>query len=226
MCGRYNLRATPQEIQEFFDLFRTPDWTPRYNIAPTQRVLALRFDESATPREPVLLRWGLIPAWAKDEKIGASLINARVETVAEKPSFRTPFRRRRCLIPATGFFEWQAATAGPKQPFHIHRTNHALFAFAGVWERWGKGEQAVESCTILTTAASAELRPLHDRMPVILRPEDYDPWLAPSGYTVEELLALVRRSSLADLTADPVSTLVNNPRHESPDCVQVLPAGP
>ena len=161
MCGRYNLTLSPNELQEFFDLFREPPWSPRYNIAPTQSVLAIRFDEEATPREPVLLRWGLIPSWAKDETIGSKLINARGETVAEKPSFRAAFKRRRCLIPATGFYEWQKQPGSTKQPYHITTADGRPFAFAGLWERWTKGPSPVETCTIITTAANDDLQAIH-----------------------------------------------------------------
>ena len=143
-------------------------------------MLSFRFDEDATPREPVLLRWGLIPSWAKDEKIGYKLINARGETVAEKPSFRAAFKRRRCLIPATGFFEWQKTTDRTKQPYHITLADGRPFAFAGLWERWEQGGPPVETCSIITTSATEELQPIHDRMPVILPTEAYDEWLAPS----------------------------------------------
>jgi len=135
MCGRFTLRTPPKEVAENFGLFREPQILPRYNIAPTQNVLAIRFDENATPREPVLLRWGLVPSWADDVKIGNRMINARADGVATKPSFRAAFKRRRCLIVADGFYEWKNLDAKQKQPYHITMQDGRPFAFAGLWER-------------------------------------------------------------------------------------------
>jgi putative SOS response-associated peptidase YedK len=221
MCGRYNLRATPDQIREAFQLFREPDWpVPRYNIAPTQTVLGIRFDENATPREPVLLKWGLIPSWAKDTKIGNSLINARADTVATKPSFRSAFRRRRCLLPASGFYEWQKRDDG-KQPYQIGLKSGQPFAMAGLWEHWEGPDGPVESSSIITTDANELMEPLHNRMPVILRPDDYDAWLDPASdpKTLQELLQPYPDD---DLTAFPVSRAVNNPRNDRPECVEQL----
>jgi putative SOS response-associated peptidase YedK len=218
MCGRYNLRASDRELEEFFRVVWPPqvEWTPRYNIAPTQTVLAVRLKgDHNSKRELAPFRWGLIPSWSKDEKIGNRLINARADTVAEKPSFRAAYKRRRCLIPATGFYEWKKAE---KQPFHIHRKDDGLFCFAGLWERWEKGDQPIDSCTILTTDANNLLQPIHDRMPVIMPRELADLWLDPD---VEPgaLAKLLQPYPGEDLQADPVSALVNNPRNESPECV-------
>ncbi len=221
MCGRYNLTLSPNELQEFFDLFRAPPWSPRYNIAPTQSVLTIRFDEEATPREPGLLRWGLIPSWAKDEKIGNRLINARGETVAEKPSFRSAFKRRRCLIPATGFYEWQQQPGSTKQPYHITMADGRPFAFAGLWEHWAKGPSPIETCTIITTAANDDLQPIHERMPVILPKDRYDQWLDPTGNS-EQLTELLRPFHAAPLKAIPIGTLVNNVRNDVPECLSPL----
>jgi len=219
MCGRYTLRATPKELAEIFSLFREPEWPhPRYNIAPTQTVLAIRFDENATPREPVSLKWGLIPSWAKDAKIGNSLINARADTVATKPSFRSAFKRRRCLIPASGFYEWQKRDDG-KQPFQIGLKSGQPFAFAGLWERWHKEGAPVESCTIITTDANDLMEPLHNRMPVILQPDAYDVWLDPASDPAS-LQGLLRPYADDDLVAYPVSRAVNNPRNDRAECVE------
>lgn len=219
MCGRFTLRTPPGDLAEVFALFREPDWLqPRYNIAPTQQVLAIRFDEHATPREPVMLRWGLIPSWAKDAKIGNSLINARADTVAAKPSFRAAFKRRRCLIVADGFYEWKKLDDG-KQPYQIGLRNGKPFAFAGLWERWEKGAEPIESCAIITTEANDLMSPLHDRMPVILRPDDYDAWLDPSG-DAKALQGLLRPYPDDDLVAYPVSRAVNNPRNDRAECVE------
>lgn len=219
MCGRYNLRTTPAQMQEFFDLFREPegDWSPRYNIAPTQSVAAVR--QSPDGRDVVWLHWGLIPFWTKDASSARPLINAKAETVAEKPSFRAAFKRRRCLIPATGFYEWKKTGGRTKQPYHIHRPDDGLFAFAGLWERWDKSGEPIESCTILTTDANELMADIHDRMPVILHPDDYATWLDPDIEDADELQGLLVPAPADDLTADPISTYVNNPRHESSECL-------
>jgi putative SOS response-associated peptidase YedK len=223
MCGRYTLRTPPAQLAEFFGLFREPDVVPRYNIAPTQQVLAIRFDEHATPREPVLLRWGLIPSWADDAKIGNRMINARSDTVATKPAFRAAFTRRRCLIAADGYYEWRQQPDG-KQPYLIGRQDNRPFAFAGLWEVWTRGEQPLESCTIITTDANEAVGTIHDRMPVILPPEDYDRWLDPSSEPKEltELLVPYQRD---DLAARAVSRTVNSPRHDTPECIEPLVTG-
>lgn len=177
MCGRFTLKATPVELQRFFHLIRTPEWEPQTNIHPTQPVLGIVASEAG--REGRLFRWGLIPAWSKDIKIGARMINARAETVAEKPAFRTPFKRRRCLIPADGFYEWESVPGQKKkQPWYIGVEGHPLLAFAGLWEHWtGADGSEIESCTILTTDANAAVARIHDRMPVILPDDTYDLWL-------------------------------------------------
>ncbi len=173
MCGRFTLKAPAEKLRETFLLFDIPDITPRYNIAPTQQILAVRQEESGNPRA-TFLRWGLLPSWAKDKKIGASLINARADSVATKPSFRTAFKRRRCLILADGFYEWpKGPKKSPKQAFHIKLRDETPFAFAGIWEHWSGEEPGIESCTIITTNANAVLESFHDRMPVILEPSDY-----------------------------------------------------
>lgn len=223
MCGRYTLRTPPAELAEFFGLFREPDVRPRFNIAPTQQVLAVRFDEAATPREPILLRWGLVPFWADDLKIGNRMINARSDTVAAKPAFRAAFKRRRCLVPADGFFEWKQQDGG-KQPYHIRLRSGEPFAFAGLWEHWDKGKAPVESCTIITTDANDFMSSIHDRMPVILTPDAYDAWLDPHNQDAEALTGLLRPYADDDLTAVPVSTIVNNPRNDVPGCVEPVAA--
>lgn len=219
MCGRFNLRATPAELQNFFDLFREPAVTPRYNIAPTQSTLVCRLDGDGE-RELVPLRWGLIPSWSKDMKIGASLINARAETVSEKPSFRTPFKKRRCLVPANGFFEW-LREGKQKQPYHIHQADDSLFAMAGIWERWTHEEHPLESFSILTTSANQLMRTVHDRMPVIITPDLFSEWLAPDA-DPEFLSSVIQPYEWSQFDAVPVSTIVNNARNETPECVQPL----
>jgi putative SOS response-associated peptidase YedK len=167
MCGRFALFASGEEVAQRFQLSETPLFDPRYNIAPTQTVPAVRAGDGG--RYLSLLRWGLIPSWSSDPKIAYKLTNARSETAASKPSFRSAFKQRRCLIPASAFYEWQKVSAKIKQPYCIRPRDGGLFAFAGLWERWNDpAGETVESCTILTTEANELMRPLHDRMPVIL----------------------------------------------------------
>jgi putative SOS response-associated peptidase YedK len=177
MCGRYTLRVSPAELAEIFETLRTIEWSPRYNIAPTQTVVAVRQGEQG--RELARVRWGLIPSWAKDAKIGNNLINARADGVATKPSFRHAFKKKRCLIPVDGFYEWQVVPGQKtKQPFHIGLQDAPVFAFAGLWESWTDPEgKPVESSSIITTDANEAMAAVHNRMPVILDPKDYDEWL-------------------------------------------------
>jgi putative SOS response-associated peptidase YedK len=222
MCGRITLRASGQAIADLFDLAEAPAMEPRYNIAPTQPVLAVREVASGTGRELVTLRWGLIPHWADDPKIGNRLINARAESVATKPAFQDAFRKRRCLIPADGFFEWQKQ-AGRKQPFYIRLKDGRPFAFAGLWDRWlsPDGEE-VETCTVLTTEANEVVRPLHERMPVIVKPDDFARWLDTQSQVPERVQPLLRSYPAGEMTAYPVSPVVNNPRNDSPKCVEAI----
>lgn len=228
MCGRFTLHSNLNLILQQFALDDAPDLTPRYNVAPTQDVPIVR--ATAEGRELAMVRWGLIPSWAKDEKIGNRLLNARSETAAEKPSFRAAFRRRRCLVVADGFYEWKkvgAAKGAPKQPYYIRMQDHRPFGFAGLWETWRgpKGAELPEpkqSCTILTTSPNALMEPLHDRMPVILPPGDYEMWLDPSFEGLEALQALQQPYDPDAMIAEPVSTLVNSPRNESPECIAAI----
>lgn len=195
---------------------------PRYNIAPSQGILAVRAapDGGDGAREAAVLRWGLVPSWAKDPDIGNRMINARAETVAEKPSFRAAFRRRRCLVPATGFYEWRAAS-GPKQPYTIGMADGGPFAMAGLWEHWTEPDgAAVETCAILTTEANELLRPIHARMPVIVAPSDFDLWLDPALAMPELLAPLLRPFDAAAMAAHPVSRHVNNVRNDDPACLE------
>jgi putative SOS response-associated peptidase YedK len=221
MCGRYSI-TTPVEAMRGLFGFAGPglNLQPRYNAAPTQELPVVRRVADGEARELVLLRWGLVPSWAKDIKIASRLINARAETVAEKPSFRSAFRRRRCLVPADGFYEWKkAAAGGQKQPFRIRLPDGGPFAFAGLWERWQpEGGEAVESFTIVTTEAAPAIHDIHARMPVILPTADYRSWLDPAA-TSDDLGALLRPYE-APLEADPVSTAVNNVRNDTPDCLE------
>jgi len=219
MCGRYTLRASPAQIAEVFALFREPEVAPRYNIAPGQTVAAVMFDVDRSPREVVSLKWGLVPSWAKDPKIGYRTINARADTVASKPSFRAAYKRRRCLIPADGFYEWKKLDEKRKQPFLITGCDDRPFAFAGLYEHWDAPDGgSLDTCTIITTEANEPMSQLHNRMPVILAEEDFGTWLDPAQDPAD-VLALLRSAPDDLLKFTPVSTLVNNPRNECPECV-------
>lgn len=219
MCGRFSQTQSPEAIARAFQLEVTPDWQPGYNLAPTQPIPAI-LNQGKGSRQFYPLRWGLIPSWAKDTTIGHRLINARAETVAEKPAFRAAFRQRRCLVVADGFYEWQGQN-GKKQPFYIRRADHGLFAFAGLWERWqGPDGQTIDSCTLLTTTPNEVMEPIHDRMPVILQPGTYDRWLDPTLQKPEALLPLLIPDAEADLIAYPVSARVNSPKNNDPTCIQ------
>lgn len=216
MCGRFTQTATPETVAKQFRVEGPmPLFKPNYNIAPTQRVVAVRLNSETGKRECVLLRWGLIPSWAKDTKIGNQCINAKAETVAEKPSFRAAFRKRRCLVIADGFYEWQRA-GERKQPMWISRKDRLPFAFAGLWEHWKPAEgESLETCTIITTEPNDIMAPIHNRMPVLLNPASFDQWLDLEA-PVEPLKAFLRPCPGAELQAWPVSPLVNNPRNNAP----------
>ena len=221
MCGRFTLSQSAEAIASVFQLNQVPTIEPRYNIAPTQPVATV-LQTSAHERQFQLLRWGLIPTWAKDATMGSRLINARAETVAEKPSFRSAFRHRRCLVIADGFYEWRRQD-GKKQPFYFRMQNQQPFAFAGLWEHWQdpKGE-AIDSCTILTTEANELLQQIHERMPVILNPKDYELWLDPTVQKLEQLQQLLQPYSSTAMTSYPVSTKVNKPTNDTPELINSL----
>jgi putative SOS response-associated peptidase YedK len=230
MCGRFTLRTPAHLVEEALGLFDgLPSELPsRYNIAPTQTILAIRQTDPAAKPAYASMRWGLVPSWADDVKVGHRLINARSDGVADKPAFRAAFKRRRCLIVADGFYEWHTpakAEGTPKskvvkQPYHIHRRDGRPFAFAGLWEQWFKGEVPLESCTIITTDANDVMRPLHDRMPVILDHRDYGSWMNPETQDPALLTEMLRPCPDEWLVAEAVSTAVNNPRVEGPECLQ------
>ena len=225
MCGRFTLGATAATLAAQFDLANVPTWTPRYNIAPTQEVLVVLQPSPQANREARLHRWGLIPPWAKDPSIGNRMINARAETVATKPAFRRAFKERRCLLLADGLYEWQRQERR-KQPFYIRLRDGRPFAFAGLWEHWeGSEGMAIQSCTILTTTSNEVVGRIHDRMPVILSPTDYDRWLDPSIQEPAVLQTLLRPYPADEMTAYPVSTLVNSPANDNPGCIEPLPRG-
>lgn len=226
MCGRFTNLLTWREIVSLYRITEPdigPNLPPRFNIAPSQDVLVVRAGEEGG-RACVPLRWGLIPGWAKDPAIGYKMINARAETVSEKPSFRAAFRKRRCLIPASGFYEWQTAEGGKKQPFYIRLADDEPMSFAGLWERWQAPDgELVETCTIITTEANERISTIHHRMPAILAPDDHDLWLG-ADPPKEALLDLLRLCSYpADaFDAYPVSTRVNKPANDEPACIEQL----
>lgn len=222
MCGRFTLRAPPSVVVERFSLFETPPFAPRFNIAPSQPVAVIRAapGSSKPERELVWLRWGLIPSWAKDPAIGNRMINARAETIAEKPAYRAAFRRRRCLVAADGFYEWQKS-GRKKQPYFIHLRDGRPLGFAGLWESWeGPDHSAIESCTILTTEPNALVAPIHDRMPVIIKPDDYDAWLDTSVADAASLTPLLAPYPAERMEAYAVSPYVNSPAHDDPACIE------
>ncbi|NJL47793.1 MAG: SOS response-associated peptidase [Leptolyngbyaceae cyanobacterium SM2_5_2] len=225
MCGRFSLAKGGEELAECFQIHPALPIEPRYNIAPTQPVVAVVATAEAPQPQFQILRWGLIPSWAKDITIGNRLINARAETLAEKPSFRAAFKRRRCLIVADGFYEWHQQPDGkPKQPYYIFLRDHQPFAFAGLWEHWldSTSGSELQTCTILTTEPNELMASIHTRMPVILPPEDYAPWLDPGFYQPSVLQSMLRPYEAAAMDRYPVSTLVNKPQHDSPDCIVPL----
>jgi putative SOS response-associated peptidase YedK len=228
MCGRFTNLMSYRKLVELYRVTEPeigpgepePELKPRYNVAPSQLCPVVRLNAEGG-RELAMLRWGLIPAWAEDPKIAYSTINARAETVHEKPAFRAAFRKRRCLVPADGFYEWKAMGEA-KQPFRITMKGGEPFAMAGLWERWDKSGDAIESFTIIVTQGNAVLKPIHDRMPVILHPDTWDAWLASKDTAIP--MALLQSYPAAGMTAYPVSKRVNSPRNDDPEVIEPLRA--
>lgn len=224
MCGRFSLHAP---IDDLRSLLNVPargaifDLLPRYNITPSQEVAAVRIEGGE--RRLVLLRWGLVPFWANDPATGYKTINARAEKVHQSPAFRAAFRSRRCIVPASGFFEWDKA-GGTRQPFNITRADGQLMALAGLWEHWEdeEGKTVIESCAVLTTEANEEVARLHNRMPVILEPGDFDLWLDPDEHRPERLRPLLYPAPAGTLTMYPVSSYVNKATNEGKRCVEAV----
>ena len=218
MCTRYSLTSPPQAVRSYFKAVGEEAFPPRYNIAPSQPTLIVRQDPQRG-RELVLVRWGLIPSWVKDPREFAMLVNARAESAAEKPSFRGPLRHRRCLVPADGYYEWNGP-AGAKQP-HLFTarpgSENPLLALAAIWEHWlGADGSELETMAILTTAANTTAAAIHDRMPVIIEPPDFDAWLDCSPGSAAPIEHLLHQPSRARLTTRPVNPMLNNPRNEGP----------
>lgn len=217
MCGRFQLTTKPEALAEHFQLQRLPRFQPGYNIAPAQKILAVvELDDGS--RKAVNLFWGLVPSWARDSKNSSHLINARMETVREKPSFRSAFKHRRCLIPANGFYEWQKLESG-KQAFHVHRQDYQVFACAGLWEQWQHESSTLYSCTIITTSAGPLMQPIHERMPVLILQNDYSAWLTKSADD-NDAFQLLDNQAYDLMAATPVSDWVNNPRHDDDRCLR------
>lgn len=227
MCGRFVSSLPPQEVARWFRTKNlVPNTPPRFNAAPTQDVLAVRYNPKTGERSLDAIRWGLVPHWAKDLSIGSKLINARAEGIAEKPAFRDAFLRRRCLIPSNGFYEWRK-DAKPKQPYLVALKDEEIFAFAGLWENWRDKEHGgewVRTCTIVTARANEVVAPIHSRMPVILDPQDYATWLGETGADHDELLGLLKPFPAERAEAYPVGPAVNSVRNDDPSLLEpVLP---
>lgn len=217
MCGRFTLRTTPAELSEFFSVPLPESLpVPRYNIAPTQSISVVVQQDAQTRWD--FHRWGLVPSWAKDLSIGNRMINARGETVAEKPSFRSAFKKRRCIVMADGFYEWEK-TADGKQPHYFTMQNESPLAFAGLWEVWRKGDEPVTSCTIITTTANELLGKFHDRMPVILNRDDFAQWLDPEFQDTGQIQKLIQPFPAEEMDSRTVSKLVNSVKNETKDCL-------
>jgi putative SOS response-associated peptidase YedK len=219
MCGRYRLSRRKQIVEEYFDCSSDePDWSPRYNIAPTQPVPVIRENPKEPARELSLMRWGLIPSWAKDSSVAAQMINARSETAATKPAFRGALKFRRCLIPADGFYEW-LRTGKSKQPYCFEVNDGQLFAFAGLWDRWkDPSGNWMKTCSILTTTPNAVTAAVHDRMPVILDPDSYDLWLDPGMQNVAAASELLKPCDARLMRCYPVSTRINRVANDDEEC--------
>lgn len=223
MCGRYFLHSTAETLSRLFGEMPMPLLAERYNIAPTQPVPVVRQDPTGR-REMVLLRWGLVPSWSKGPDNRYSMINARVETVAQKPAYRSAFRHRRCLIPADGFYEWRASASG-KQPHVLRPRDRRTLALAGLWEHWQDADgNELESCSILVREANAQVRAVHDRMPVFIASESFDLWLDIHAQKPQPLETLLAAQQAPDLEIYPVSRAVNNPGNSRPDLIEPVTA--
>jgi putative SOS response-associated peptidase YedK len=226
MCGRYRLSRRKQPVEEYFDCTGEEDWSPRYNIAPTQPIPMIRQHPKEPVRQISTMRWGLIPSWSKDTSGAASMINARSETAATKPAFRDPIRLRRCLIPADGFYEW-SRTQKAKQPFCFEVNDGGLFAFAGLWDRWKDPSGGwIKTCSILTTTPNAVTTAVHDRMPVILHPDSYDLWLDPGMTDVQVASEFLKPFDPSLMRCYPVSTRINHVANDDEECSRPVEFAP
>ena len=224
MCGRYRLTLQGIEFHDHFDLLEDVQWEPRYNIAPTQAVATVRQEAKMPRRSFHSVRWGLVPYWAKDPSFGNKAINAVSETAATKPAFRDAMKRRRCLVLADGFYEWQKIGPKEKQPYNFGMADDSPFAFAGLWERWRPSAdgQVLETCSILTTRSNALMSGVHDRMPCILRPEDYDQWLDPCITDPARVAGLLGPLDARLMRRYPVSARVSRVENDDPECAREI----
>ncbi len=224
MCGRFTNKAKPEQIKKEFKIGnKNPNlYQPRYNIAPSQMIEVVFEPENERILSP--LKWGLVPHWAKDAEIGNRMINARAETLTEKPSFREAFKSRRCIIPASGFYEWQKKSTGAKQPFYFYLKDKEVFGFAGLWEEWidKRTGEALETCTIITTEANEVLKPVHDRMPVILKAEYYEQWLDAKETKTDRIQKMLVPYRGEEMTSHPVSRSINIAEANSPELIVPL----
>jgi putative SOS response-associated peptidase YedK len=239
MCGRFTLTAPYDVIYDYFgigDQSPQPVFKPRYNIAPSQDIAVVMQLPDQSSRHLAMMHWGLIPHWARDKKMAYTMINAKAETLAEKPSYRTAYKKRRCLIPADGYYEWATARTQAvdnvgnklskplqdhKQPYYIQYHHHDLFAFAGLWEHWQGDQEEIYSCTIITTDADKKIGKIHTRMPVIMAPACYDRWLDPENQDTASLQDCLMTDT-SDIEFYPVSTVVNSPKNEGRDLIEKL----
>jgi putative SOS response-associated peptidase YedK len=221
MCGRFTLKTPATVLKEMFGVSELPGFRARYNIAPTQEAATVRIHDGAAEWLP--MRWGLIPVWARDPTIGNRLINARAETLTEKPAFREAFAQRRCLVPADGFYEWERIANGRKQPWHLSLADDRPFAFAGLWERWHAPSGWLLSFSIVTTEPNSVIAPIHDRMPAILLPESFDRWLDGTA-VAKDLAPLLRPVDPELMRSRAVSALVNSPANDDPRCLEPVAA--
>lgn len=223
MCGRITLISPGEAIAAAFGLQAVPPLVPHYNLAPSQPLTAVRTAPDSGAREMVQLRWGLIPYWAEDPRVGERMINARAETAPVRAAFRAAFQTRRCLIPADGFFEWRRG-GGTTQPFYVRMRDETPFAIAGLWDRWrGQDGRSIESCTVLTTRPNALLESIHDRMPVILPRQEYEQWLDPAVRKVDRLRGLCTPYPAQSMGTHAVGSWVNDPRNDGPECIAPVP---
>ncbi len=222
MCGRFTQKGSFKSLAELLGLPIPPTLTPRYNIAPSQRIACVRTNPQSATRECIDLKWGLVPSWAKDASIGNKMINARGETVAEKPSFKKAFKQQRCVVLADGFYEWKRE-GKTKQPYYIRFKDQRPFCFAGLWERWEKDtDDPLETCAMLTIGPNVLMEPIHHRMPVILQTQHFQAWLDPSIQDPKFLSSILQPYPPKEMEAFPVSTIVNNPKNDNAACIQTL----
>ena len=221
MCGRFTLQTPEEKIRQTFHLMATRQLglSPRYNIAPSEEIPIIRNTDSFPDLH--LAKWGLVPHWSKEPATRYSTINARIETVADKPAYRSAFKHRRCLIPADGFFEWKRVN-NHKIPHYVRMQNHHLFAFAGIWDRWEGNGQVLDSCSIIVMPANSVMKPLHERMPAIIAPAHYDLWLDARITEKDEIMGMLNAAPASQLIFYPVSQWVNTPANDDPRCIQAV----